>query len=562
MLGWGVQYWGIDYWGSVGPSEIATLFGEFNFTVVPKPEGYAIKITLTTPESADSPAWNRRFRILRKQNEWPQNPFDTDVEVITDEVEPGQVDKEYFDTGLISNEIYYYALFLQDTQDQWLSTRVHKGSAYPFDRWGMGDYIYESLPRGWRTADTSLDLKNFCQIIGATADDLKTDAEHLQSMFTIEEVHEELLPVADSKVGWPTWVVAGGIQKRQDSISAVDTYKVIGTEIGYKQLVETSTDWQLTVAQGWRYLLWTNSVECTTPDLTDPLIRKDIGGFEDTLKYLNDPAKWQSLTGLGFYLTEIPGITGPLTQTMWNRVLELLEWGKACYVVYQVKVVPITEEQYLANWIVDESPFPLVSYSDSISIVQDEELFPWSETLDLFMTNTSASITNDASDRMFHEYLSFGHVFWGDVDSPASVDANSTTHQVDPDICLYDGYIIRIRLYCNANGFVKVQIYEASGGVPTNLLWADDSGLLQVSIGLNDIIVSSPVQVFAGNEYCIGAIPSTRGAVGLRSAGGEIRYTSNSQPYSTFIAPSVISGYSSDPSYRISGAAIGVIALP
>ena len=408
MLGWGIQLWGLDYWGGVGPPSLEG-FGNFNFEVLAMSQGYTIRIKLTTPEPIDSPRWSRRFVILRKRDEWPQSVDDTGVELISDVIEPGSVEYKYFDEDLIAGENYYYRLFLLGVDGLWYSSRSEMDSAYPYSRWGVRDYMYLSLPRGWRSHDTTQDLFNFFDMIGALSDDVKTDCEYLKTLFSISEVHEDLLPIADSKIGWPTWIQAGGIHKRQDSASAVDTYKRLGTEYGYAQLIETVTDWELTITWGWQYIMWSNNPYCTTPDLTDPEIRTDLNGPNDKLRYTNDTSRWQSLTGLGFYLTEIPGITGPFTQEMWNRVLFLIEWGKASFVVYQVRIVPVSDEEYPADGIIDETEFPLIAYIErSVGMESDEEDAPYSPDLEIFMTNNPNSVTNSAEDCVWHSYLEFG----------------------------------------------------------------------------------------------------------------------------------------------------------
>lgn len=407
MLGWGIQSWGLTYWGGVGPLSDEG-FGEFQFEVTAMSKGYTIRITLTTPDPVDSPKWSRRFIILRKRNEWPQDVDEDDVEVISDTFEAGSVEYKFFDEDLISGENYYYRLFLLGIDGIWYSSIAEMDSAYPYTRWGSKDYMYMSLPRGWRSQDTSGDLYNFFDIVGALADNIKTDCEYLKTLFSISDVHEDLLPIADSKIGWPTWIEARGIQKRQDSSAAVETYKRLGTDVGYAQLVETATDWELTTVFGWRYILWSNNAYCTTPDLTDAEIRQDIGGVDDKLKYTNDVSRWQSFTGLGFYLTEIPGVTGAFTQEMWDRVLFLIEWGKASYVVYQVKIVPISEELYAADDILDEADQPLIAYIErNYETELDEEDAPYSADLEIFMTCNSSSVTNSNEDRVWHSYLDF-----------------------------------------------------------------------------------------------------------------------------------------------------------
>jgi hypothetical protein len=151
-------------------------------------------------------------------------------------------------------------------------------------------------------------------------------------------------------------------------------------------------------------------------------------------------------------------------------------------------------------------------------------------------------------------------VFWGDDTTIATANGSSSYHEVDPDVSTYDGFITKIKIYVLVDGFVKLQVYDASGGVPGNLLWADDTGTIAVSVGWNEITLPTPIAVSASGEYCIGIFPSVSGAAGLKAAGGVTRYYNGPQSYASFSAPSTISGYSSDTTYRIAGAALGWIA--
>jgi hypothetical protein len=136
----------------------------------------------------------------------------------------------------------------------------------------------------------------------------------------------------------------------------------------------------------------------------------DVGGVGDLLRYTNDPSRWQSFTGLGFYLTEIPGVTGPFTQEMWDRILFLIEWGKASYVVYEVRIVPISEEEYQADWVVDEALEPIIAFIErSVSAELDEEDAPYSPDLYMFMSNYDMCLTNTDESRVWHSYLSFDY---------------------------------------------------------------------------------------------------------------------------------------------------------
>lgn len=481
-LGWGIQEWGLDYWGSVEPLR-DTGFGDFQFRVLAMSQGYTIRITLTTPEPIDSPRWSRRFLILRKRAEWPQSVDDVDVEVISDVVEPaGDVEYKYFDEDLISGENYYYRLFLLGTDGLWYSSRAEMDSAYPYSRWGCARSMYMSLPRGWRSHDITADLRNTIEMYGALADNLKTDFEYLRSLFSISEVHEDLIPIADSKIGWPTWLQAGGIHKRLDSEVAVETYKRLGTEFGYSQLIESVTDWELTVTHGWRYIIWSNTEYCTTPDLSSAELIRDLNGPNDNLRYVNDASRWQSFTGLGFYLTEIPGVTGPFTQDMWDRIQFLIEWGMACYVVYQVRVVPIVEEQYPIDGVIDESDFPLIAHierSDNTS-VEDENYRSRAPGVSLFYSTNELSLTNSNTDRVFHRHLEFSPPYNEVIMYRFGGDEEVHTEQT--------GVVIECLNALVSQGSGRVELRSEPTGSGTNVIqtiesWDDEEVIISIVPG-------------------------------------------------------------------------------
>jgi hypothetical protein len=95
---------------------------------------------------------------------------------------------------------------------------------------------------------------------------------------------------------------------------------------------------------------------------------------------------------------------------MWDRILFLIEWGKASYVVYEVRIVPISEEEYLADWVLDEALEPLIAFIErSVSAELDEEDAPYSPDLFMFMSNHDMCLTNTDESRVWHSYLSFDY---------------------------------------------------------------------------------------------------------------------------------------------------------
>jgi len=403
-MSYGLGIFGLTFFGNppVPAMPVVRELGDFRFVVKAKSEGYAIRIDWHVPLPADSPDWSRRLRILRKQGEWPQR-WDDDALVIVDSVYP-ILDGDYFieQTGLEAGTTYYYALFQERLDGSWVNDRIaNRGSAYPYDRWGAVDYMFDTLPRGYRSEDASVGhLYQFLGILGALVDNAKTDAEHLLTLMEIGSIHDDLIYLLDMKLGWPTWFAAGGLQRRRDTARAVDLYKILGREASYAQMLEAVSDWEATIAEGWKYVMFSNGrFESKTPDMSDPDNIRLRGRIDDILKYTPDTDGWHSVNGLGFFLEEIPGISAGLTSAMVDRFLELIEWGKASYVNYQLIVVPVTEEVFpLEDFVIEEL---LVIYTPVIAPLIEEE--PWTtSSWSLFTSNDLNETTNTVDDRTFH----------------------------------------------------------------------------------------------------------------------------------------------------------------
>jgi hypothetical protein len=347
--GWGLGWGGIELWGSVGipAAQISRELGEFNFSCKALFQGNSIEFSFTVPEVADAPQWTRRLRVLRKQGEWPQSWDDSDAYESLDDVFPLSGTYTITETGLEAGVIYYYVLFAEGTDGVWVSDPIlNRCSKYPYNRWGFVDYTYNSLPRGYRSEDaTLLHLYQFLSVFGAMLDSIKTDTENLLSLFSIDEIHDDLIYLIDKKLGWPTWHVAGGLQRRIETTQAVDLYKLLGRAAGYEQLLEGVSEWDATIVEGWKYVMFSNGLfGSTTPDMTDPDVIRLRGRIEDVLKYTPDTDGWHSVTGLGFFLQEIPGVSEEISEAMLDRTVFLIDWSKASYVTYGLIAQPTIDE--------------------------------------------------------------------------------------------------------------------------------------------------------------------------------------------------------------------------
>jgi len=221
----------------------------------------------------------------------------------------------------------------------------------------------------------------------------------------IDAIHDDLIQLLDKKLGWPTWHAAGGLQRRVETSQAVDLYKLLGREVSYEQMLEGISDWEATIVEGWRYVFFSNDrFGSKTPDMTDPDNIRLRGRIDDVLKYTNDGNGWHAVTGLGFFLEEILGISGPFTSETVDRVRELIEWGKASYVTYGMIMTPMTEESVsLASDVIEEWEELLTYLIDQLI-----EEFGWTTTdWTLFESNDAACTTTTLTDRVFHEDLEY-----------------------------------------------------------------------------------------------------------------------------------------------------------
>jgi len=412
MPGAGIGRWGPA--GGVSGPPTGYSLADFDFQVKALSIGSSIKITFTTPALSYAPEWDRRLRILRKQGEWPRSWDDADAVVSVDDVFPGpaEADHEYTETDLVPGQIYYYAMYELRTDGAWILDTVEgRRSAYPYDRWGFAEYLYNSFPRGWRRADSRNDnhFLKFISIFGALLDNMKTDTEHLLSLFSIDDIHIDLLPLLDQKLGWPTWFAAPGLQQRQDTSRAVGLYKILGRTLAYERIFEWPTSWDCEVVQGWKYVFFSNGkYGSTTPDLSTVAkqdeIKSKMGHIDDLLKYTNHNTFWHSVSGLGFFLTKIPGVSAEITMEMIYRCWELLNFGMATYVNPHLMLVMYDEE--VMGPPVDDWEGS-VSYAEGPFEFTEEDLGYTTGSVRLFQSNDALSVSTDLGDRTFHKDLEY-----------------------------------------------------------------------------------------------------------------------------------------------------------
>jgi len=407
-----------------GLNDVRSL-ADFNLQVKAESYGEAITISVDIPDlNLVGSEWGRELLILRKSGEWPQYEDDPDAVVTLHKAYPstGNITETVTETDLAPLNDYYYALFEKKTDGAWINDMtLGRASAYPYARWGFDEYIFTSLPRGWQRNDSG-DLENFCKIFGAILDDTKTDIEYLRTLYEISNIHEDLIPYLDAKIAWPTWYAAGGLRKRTDTANAVDLYKLKGTVPGFESSIEGVSQWDVSIVEGWKYVMFTNGLyESKTPGpFPDAAFLQNAGRITDKFKYTNDGTnemRWHSVNGLLLYLEQLP-VSGEFNAQMISRYREMVDLVKASYANVAMLLAPSYEEVYPLSGIEDfyNSGGDPYAVPESMGVPIEEDLGYTTGDVTLFLSEPygNSSITPDTTTppadthfRTFHEALEY-----------------------------------------------------------------------------------------------------------------------------------------------------------
>jgi hypothetical protein len=134
-------------------------------------------------------------------------------------------------------------------------------------------------------------------------------------------------------------------------------------------------------------------------------------------------------------------------------------------------------------------------------------------------------------------------VFLGNAFSSGSSNPYPDIHYINHFEALYSGVLTRIGMYSNSPGNIKFNLYDIVAGVPMNLIFADDIGIVCVDGQTNFIDVSSAcIEVASGTLYGVGGITDGSGVITYKAVVGERTYKAGLS-YATFSAPDPISGY-------------------
>ncbi len=393
------------------PAPATRQTGEFEFSVRASPNcDGTIFVNYTVPLLVDSMLWARSIKILRKKKEWPLSHDDTAAEVVVDANFANIFQQNVvLDENLEREVTYYYALFALRNDGVWFHDRfTDRKSAYAYQDFGGPETLFDRMPRGWQSLDVTGHLEQFLTIFGKMVDTQRSDVNMLLQLFEIESIPCDLIPLLDATIAWPTWFETNGIQQRKETSEAVDVFKLVGRSAAYEQILSEISNWEVQVVEGWRYVMFSNGLYgSTTPDFAGPDPIPTIGGIDDILKYTSSDQQWQSIPGLGFFLTEVSGVSGPFTGSMLARTLDMIEEFKASFVVTSLTMAPVTEELYELSFRITDEFADAFTYSEAVQTPLVEELEWTTDELSLFISNDLTSTSNTIDDRTFHSALAY-----------------------------------------------------------------------------------------------------------------------------------------------------------
>jgi hypothetical protein len=193
-----------------------------------------------------------------------------------------------------------------------------------------------------------------------------------------------------------------------------------------------------------------------------------------------------------------------------------------------------------------DSDSALIMDSDSNLNLDELTIFIESPNFDLGPSYDGDTILENGTNYIISIKNDTIQLFLGlDYTSGLTVPFNDI-HYLSNFIALHSGILKLIGIYCNDVGNIKLNLYEIVGGVPTNLIWADDAGIA-CSVGMNYInITSENIRLEEGKLYALGAITdSTLGTITTTNVISNDRHYKTGLNYATFTAPDPITGYTS-----------------
>lgn len=270
----------------------------------------SIKISWKTPTGT----WDK-FRLVKNRRGYPVTEHDGDI-LIDADATFGTT--EALDTQPVPGRFMYYAIYLRtQTQDLGATppvledvwTRASVTSTLANDDWGSSDWLWERLPEYYKyisNGELTTDqvgnsyLWQFIQVFGWGLDILKTQSDIAKHMNDPLRIHLSDVEELGTGLGIPFDPEIKGMTMRQRVQQGAHVDRQKGTLVGWRNLINIMTGWDVDVQIGKNLLLdddqsnfshpqfndWSPYINYAAGEVvqwTNKLYRANVGGsYQDT----------------------------------------------------------------------------------------------------------------------------------------------------------------------------------------------------------------------------------------------------------------------------------------
>lgn len=177
----------------------------------------------------------------------------------------GVFSTSYADDTLVAGRVYYYALFVYQTEfGEWRLTGYDE--VLITKDYGYTNRLYDRLPDVFKSADfNTLDaaifvdedslLYRFLSVFGFQLDHQRTELDVLRTVLDTRNIPQSLLPALAAEVGVTYEPSIGPRAMRRFVQNAVHLYANKGTRPGIRELANVITSWPASVAIGYNLAL-------------------------------------------------------------------------------------------------------------------------------------------------------------------------------------------------------------------------------------------------------------------------------------------------------------------
>lgn len=414
--------------------------------------------------------WSGELVIRRKTREFCRDFTDTSADTLFSMTyDIGAVTRgEYFDDLALLDQdvgevgtVWYYTVFVKNSltglwayspafsiaRDFVISNEVGSdGQAVS----RHGSRLFLDQPRKVRRLDEtdgSGALKRLLEVFGRVFDGIKDAADQSLSAYDVDQVDAGKLPFIDWLLAWPTNFEFPELARRIETSNIVTLWKSKGSKEALELALQTITRWNVTVHEGWKWVLttaipgelldaaappadWNGATDGVWADLVNALPKNTLfdptvpmaagmkGTLEDRLCRTPDLQRkyptgvgfwWQNPNGVLLELEEVPGVSVELSNVLIQKVLRIAPMFATYYAAFIIFLIPVTSEEAVQLFGSD-------GFDDAADISTDEAVLLFeaaaitettSPDIAYLMTYPQPGLLSDPTYRMYHNDIEF-----------------------------------------------------------------------------------------------------------------------------------------------------------